>query len=116
MAGLLRERLLSPNAIAAPFTFDIRGGGGFWGIEFDFSDPTTARVDFRGQHFNPLVQARCFSNGLAVMAFGGNECLGQKFGEFCLLAPAYNVTKAEVERIVDLFVLSVEQVLLEHIV
>jgi 4-aminobutyrate aminotransferase-like enzyme len=30
LESLLQERLHSANALARPFTFDIRGGGGFW--------------------------------------------------------------------------------------
>lgn len=64
---LLRKRLTSPNAQAAPFVFDIRGGGGFWGIEFDFTCPEAARVNFQGKQFALLVQARALENGLIIM-------------------------------------------------
>jgi E3 ubiquitin-protein ligase TRIP12 len=85
LESLLRQRLMSPNAFARPWVFDIRGGGGFWyasllfdkrwrswkmvrrGIEFAFDDPEAAKVDFGNQHFAMLVQAQCMENGLVVM-------------------------------------------------
>jgi E3 ubiquitin-protein ligase TRIP12 len=128
---LLEERLQKPGALAAPFTFDIRGQGGFFGIEFDFTVPQEKKLDFKGEAFAPLVQARCFENGLIIMgaivalSYFFNELtllsLGSGFtgcaniegtlGDHCILAPPYNVTKQEVENIVDLFVRSVEDVL-----
>ena len=35
-------------------------------------------------------------------------------GDHCLLAPAYTVTKEELDKIVDLFARSVEETLMEH--
>jgi E3 ubiquitin-protein ligase TRIP12 len=69
LAQLLRERLLlSPNALARPFTSDIRGGGSFWVVEFHFTGPEGEGVDLKGQRFARLVQARCFEKGLLVSA------------------------------------------------
>jgi adenosylmethionine-8-amino-7-oxononanoate aminotransferase len=116
LAKLLRDRLESPNAMASPFTFDIRGGGAFWGIEFDFSSPEAAKLDFRGQQFAMLVQARCLRNGLVIMGMIGNANLEGTAGDLCILAPAYNVTKEQVEKIVDIYVQSVEEVLSESFV
>jgi E3 ubiquitin-protein ligase TRIP12 len=59
LESLLKERLQGPNALAAPFTFDIRGGGGFWGIEFDFSCPPPEAPKVKGEGFGIVVQARC---------------------------------------------------------
>lgn len=67
LESLLRSRLTSPNARAAPFVFDIRGGGGFWGIEFDFTGPEAERIDLQGKQFGLLVQARALENGLVIM-------------------------------------------------
>jgi E3 ubiquitin-protein ligase TRIP12 len=113
LAELLGKKLCSPNAIAAPYTFDIRGGGMFWGIEFDFTSPEASKLDFRGQQFAMLVQARCLENGLIIMGFTGGANLEGTQGNHCLLAPAYNVTRKEVDEIVKIFVLSVEEVLRE---
>ncbi|KAJ3996321.1 hypothetical protein F5050DRAFT_1571693 [Lentinula boryana] len=106
---LLHERLRGPNALAAPYVFDIRGGGLFWGIEFDFESPEAARVEMKGQKFAMTVQARALENGLIIMAFTGGSNLEGTKGDHTLLAPAYNVTKAEIEKIVDVFVDTVEE-------
>jgi len=116
LSQLLRKELQSPNALAAPYTFDIRGGGMFWGIEFDFTSPDATKVDFKGQYFAMLVQARCLEKGLIIMGFTGGANLEGTTGDHCILAPAYNVTKEEIDEIVKIFVLSVESVLEESFV
>lgn len=113
LAKLLREGLQGPNALAAPYTFDIRGGGGFWGIEFDFKCPEGAKLDFKGQHFAMLVQARTLENGLIVMGMTGGANLAGTEGETIILAPAYNITKEQVEKVVELLVASVEEIIRE---
>ncbi|KAH8980518.1 PLP-dependent transferase [Lactarius hatsudake] len=105
LAQLLRERLLSPDALARPFTSDIRGGGSLWIVEFDFTGPEGERADLKGQLFARLVQAQCFEKGLDCQRVEGDEIL---------FAPAYNITRKEVEKVVDIFVESVEEVLREH--
>ncbi|KAL4245223.1 class-III pyridoxal-phosphate-dependent aminotransferase family protein [Abortiporus biennis] len=111
LGSLLRERLQSPNALAAPFTFDVRGGGAWWGVEFDFDGPEGKRVDFKGGQFAMIVQARAFEKGLIIMGFTGGSNLEGTKGNHIMLSPAYNVTKEEVEKIVDILVDSVEEVL-----
>lgn len=109
LAQLLRERLMSPDAPARPFTVDIRGGGSFWLVEFDF-----ARPDFKGQSFASLVKARSLEKGLVVYASrSGGNAQGVEEDEI-IFAPAYNITREEVEKVVDIFVESVEEVLREH--
>ena len=114
MGQLLRERLQAPNSITAPFTFDIRGGGCFWGIEFDFSCPEAARLDFKNEPFAMLMQERCFTNGLVIMAFYGGSNVEGTQGHHAILSPAFNVTREEVEKIVDIFAKSIEEVLTEY--
>ncbi|KAI0319975.1 PLP-dependent transferase [Amylostereum chailletii] len=116
LASLLRERLTSPNSLAAPFTFDIRGGGAFWAVEFDFTGPEASEVDFKGKAFAMTVQARCMENGLIVMGMTGGASLDNTKGDHVIFAPAYNITKEEVENIVDIFVRSTEEVLRESFV
>ncbi|OBZ73839.1 hypothetical protein A0H81_06383 [Grifola frondosa] len=113
LESLLRARLQAPNALAAPFTFDIRGRGAWWGIEFDFTGPEAARLDFKGTQFAIAVQARCLQNGLIVMGLTSGANLEGTRGDHCMLSPAYNVTKEQVEAIVDIFVASVEEILKE---
>jgi len=116
LSSLLHSRLQSPNAIAAPYTFDIRGGGLFWGIEFDFTSSEAARLDFQGKSFGMLVQERCFDNGLVIMGMTGGANVEGTRGDHIIISPAYIITKEEVEKIVNLFVQSVEEVLNEHLV
>ncbi|KAJ7625513.1 pyridoxal phosphate-dependent transferase [Roridomyces roridus] len=111
---LLKARLQGPNSPAAPFTFDIRGGGGFWGVEFDFDCPEAATLDLRGQAFALLLQARALENGLVVMGFTGSASLDGTKGDVIVLAPAYNITSEEVEKLVEIFGDSVEGVLDAH--
>lgn len=57
------------------------------------------------------VQARALENGLIVMAMTGGANLQGTKGDHFLLAPAYNVTKEEIEKIAALFVQSVDEIL-----
>jgi adenosylmethionine-8-amino-7-oxononanoate aminotransferase len=96
--------------LALPYTFDVRGGGGFWAVEFDFSDNA---VDFQGESFAMLAQARALRNGLIVMGMVGGANLEGTKGDHIILAPAYNVTKEEIEKMVNIFANSVEEILRE---
>ncbi|KAJ3505938.1 hypothetical protein NMY22_g17408 [Coprinellus aureogranulatus] len=111
LGKLLRERLTSPTSLAAPFTFDIRGAGGFWGVEFDLDRPEAASLNLKGERFGLAVQAKALQNGLVVMGFSGGGDLDGNKGDHIVIAPAYNITKEQVETIVDLLVKSVEEVL-----
>jgi E3 ubiquitin-protein ligase TRIP12 len=86
----------------------------FWGIEFSFDSQEAARYDFDREEFALLVQERCFSNGLVIMAFGAGANFEGTQGGHCLLSPAYTVTTEELDKIVDLFVRSVEETLVGH--
>lgn len=114
MEKLLHQGLLKEGAIARPFTFDIRGRGAFWGIEFDFSGHE-AKLDFKRQTFAMLVQARCLKNGLIAMGMNGGANLEGSRGDHLILGPAYNATTEEIEKIVDIFVQSVDEILRESL-
>ncbi|KAH9951154.1 PLP-dependent transferase [Amylocystis lapponica] len=116
LESLLRERLESPNAPAAPFVFDIRGGGAWWAVEFDFTSPEAARLDFKGEQFAMAVQARCLEKGLIIMGMTGGANLQGNAGDHLMLSPAYNVTKEQVEKIVEIFVRAIEEILQESAV
>ncbi|KZT67358.1 hypothetical protein DAEQUDRAFT_673424 [Daedalea quercina L-15889] len=111
LGSLLRERLQSSNALAAPFVFDIRGGGAWWGVEFDFTGPEASRVNFNGQRFGILAQARCLEKGLLIMGLTGGANIEGTAGDHLMLSPAYNVTREQVEKIADIFVDAIEEVL-----
>lgn len=116
LGSLLRKRLQSPNSPAAPFVFDVRGGGAWWGVEFDFTGPKASRIDFKGGHFGSLAQARCLEKGLIIMGLTGGANIEGTAGDHLMLSPAYNITREQVEKIVDLFVESIEDVLKENTV
>ena len=61
-----------------------------------------------------LVQARALDNGLIVMGMTGGANLQGTKGDHIILSPAYNITKEQIEKIVDIFSQSVEEVLKEH--
>lgn len=113
LSRLLHEGLLCDQALAKPFCFDIRGRGAFWGIEFDFDTPEGAKVNFKGQTFAMLVQARCLENGLVAMGMNGGANVEGTKGDHLMLGPAYNATPDEIRQIATLFVRSVEEVLRE---
>ncbi|KAI0306092.1 hypothetical protein B0F90DRAFT_1808594 [Multifurca ochricompacta] len=113
LAQLLRERLQSPDSLAKPFTFDVRGGGSFWAIEFDLTSPEGKRLDLKGQRFAMVVQARCLERGLIVMGMTGGANIEGTQGDHIMFSPAYNITREEVERVVEIFVGCVEEVLRE---
>lgn len=105
---LLRQRLTGPNAVAAPYIWDIRGGGCFWAIEFQVSDEEHA-CWFTKDRLSTQVQAACMKNGVVTIGMSGN--IDGKKGDFTILSPAYNITDAEIEKVVERFVRSVEEVL-----
>ncbi|KAJ3503569.1 hypothetical protein NLJ89_g8371 [Agrocybe chaxingu] len=100
LESLLKKGLASPNSLAAPYIFDIRGGGGFWAVEFDFAD---SPIDFEGKAFALIVQAKALANGLIVMGMVGGANLEGTKGDHIIISPAYNVTKAEIEKITEIF-------------
>ena len=108
----LRESMLSPNNPARPFVFDVRGGGCFWAVEFDFDEPKEREAyDIEGKRFGPLVQAKCMENNMLILGMsGGGNVEGTK-GEHAIFAPPYNVSDEEIELIVTTFEKSVNQVL-----
>ena len=110
---LLQDGLTSPNALAAPFVFDIRGGGGFWGIEFDFTGPEASSLNTGGKQFGGLVQAKALQNGLVLIGMSGGANVEGTSGDHLILAPPYNITSSQVEEIVKILVQSVEEVLRE---
>ena len=97
---MLRQHLSGPNKLASPYVFDFRVGGGFWDVEFEL-----------GNSFAMLVQAHALDNGLIVIGrTGGANLQGTKVNHV-ILAPDYNVTKEEIEKIAEIFCQSVEEIL-----
>lgn len=109
---LLNEQLTGPHAIAAPYIFDIRGGGCFWGIEFQVPEELERKY-FAKQRLGGLVQAEAMKNGLIIIGMSGG--IDGKKGDFAILAPSYNISDEELEEVVKRLVKSVESVLNETV-
>lgn len=108
----LREAMYAPNFAAKPFVFDVRGAGCFWAVEFDFDGSDAQAVfDFKGKRFASLIQAQCMKNDLVILAFSGGANLEGNKGDHTMFAPPYNIKDEEIEKIVELFTKSVEEVL-----
>ena len=107
--------MLSPNFPFAPFIFDIRGSAGWWAVEFDFYEPAANKpaVDLKGETFAIALQQKCLEKGLVVMGFHGGANVEGTKGDHLMFSPAYNVTKEEIEKIVDLFVEGAEELFKE---
>ncbi|KAH8077869.1 pyridoxal phosphate-dependent transferase [Cristinia sonorae] len=118
LGKLLNDRLLSPNSPLAPFVFDIRGSGGWWAVEFDFDTPSSSKpaVDLKGGAFAIQVQQRCLEKGLVIMGFHGGSNVEGTNGDHVMFSPAYNVSKEEIDKIVDLFIEGAEEVFGEIVV
>lgn len=112
--GQLLEKRLKEST-AAPFVFDVRGGGAFWGVEFDFDAPEAKGYKF-AQPFAMAVQGQSLSNGLIIIGMTGGAALDNSKGDTSIFAPAYNVTREQIEKIVDVYVKSVEEILAESVV
>ncbi|CAE6403477.1 unnamed protein product [Rhizoctonia solani] len=121
---LLKEKLRGPNARSAPYISDIRGGGLFWGVEFEVPDAELPRINAAyqrssgsGQHlpndrrFGLLLQDMTMDKGLIAIAMSGS--VDGKRGDHLILAPPYNVTSEELNIIVDRVVESVEGLLFD---
>jgi len=61
-----------------------------------------------------LVQAKALENGLIVMGMVGGANLEGTKGDHIIFAPAYNITKEEIEKIAGVFVRSVDEILKEY--
>lgn len=80
-------------------------------MEFDFTD--ISAFDMQGESFAMVVQARALQKGLIVMGMTGGANIEGTKGDHIMLSPAYNITREEIEKIVDILVESVEEVLQE---
>ncbi|KAG8731705.1 hypothetical protein FRC10_001566, partial [Ceratobasidium sp. 414] len=119
---LLKDGLQGSNAHAAPHIADIRGGGLFWGVEFVIPGEELPRIDAayqrstgagdevsRNRRFGLVLQDKTMDRGLVVVAMAGS--VDGARGDHAILAPAYNVTSEEIQKIVDLLIESVEELL-----
>lgn len=69
---LLQDRLCVRTSPAAPFVFDIRGSGGFWGIEFDIPPEKDFTRNLKlKKRFGAMLQAKTMEKGLICIAMDG---------------------------------------------
>jgi adenosylmethionine-8-amino-7-oxononanoate aminotransferase len=79
---------------------DIRGRGLFWAVEFVADRATRAPFD-PALKLHERVKHAAYEAGLACYPMGGT--IDGRRGDHALLAPAYNVTPAQIDMIVDRF-------------
>ena len=91
---------------------DIRGRGLFWGIEF-VEDKGTKRPFAVERGVAWRVHERGMAEGWGISLYPGQGTVDGVLGDHVLLAPAYNVTAAEVEWAVKQTVGVVEEVFAE---
>lgn len=121
---LLKQRLQGSNARASPYVSDIRGGGLFWGVEFNIPDAELPRINAAYQRstgagsevpnnrrFGLLLQDKTMDKCLIVIAMTGS--VDGKRGDHAIIAPAYTITSEEIQKIVDLLVESIEELLFD---
>jgi len=112
LGRLLKEQLTGPNAKASPYVFDVRGGGLFWAVEFEFT-AADSEAWFKSQRFGGRVQAKAMELGLVTMGMSGG--VDGSRGDHIILSPAYTVSEKEVEEIVRRVVEAVEEVIRETV-
>ncbi|KAI0794577.1 pyridoxal phosphate-dependent transferase [Fomes fomentarius] len=100
LGALLRSRLTGRHACAAPHVWDICGGGARWTVECDSTTEKAVQSGYEGKTFALDVQARIGEHHGRLQGLEGNHCM---------FSPAYDVTKEEVKKIVDIFIKSVEE-------
>ncbi|KAF8324112.1 PLP-dependent transferase [Clavulina sp. PMI_390] len=105
---LLRAALQGPNTpeYVSKYVADIRGGGLFWGIEFETGPEEAKKLG--GVRFGIALQDNALTKQHMVIIGMGGTVDGVR-GDHAILAPPLNVTEQEVQEIVDRFVTAVEQ-------
>ncbi|KAL0259534.1 hypothetical protein SLS55_005271 [Diplodia seriata] len=99
--GVYLEKLLKQRLADHPNVGDIRGRGLFWGIEFVKDKATKEPFDL-GSGVAMGVHEKGMEPKYSISVYPGTGTADGKSGDHVLLAPAYNVTEADVEKIVDL--------------
>lgn len=112
LGRLLKEALTGPNAKARPYVFDVRGGGLFWAVEFEFT-AADSEAWFKPKMFGGRVQAKAMELGLVIIGMSGG--VDGSRGDHIILSPAYTVTEKEVEEIVRRTTKAIEEVLQETV-
>lgn len=96
MGGFLHNLLMDTFG-PAKYVGDIRGRGLFWGLEF-VEDKATRASFPPAVAFGHRFQTLAFELGVAV--YPGSGTVDGSRGDHAILSPPYNVTEAEVRKIV----------------
>ena len=106
--GMWMQEQLHAELDDHPHIGNIRGRGFFIGIEFVEDRATKTPFDPAQQIF-AQIKTQAFENGLICYPVGGN--VDGERGDFAILSPPYNATKAELSEIIEKFVLTCKEVL-----
>lgn len=96
--GAYLETLLNSYLRHHPNVGDIRGKGLFWGIEFVKDKETKSPFDPK-LAVASRVQKLALSEPYNMTVYPGTGCADGMAGDHIILAPAYIITKKEIERI-----------------
>ncbi len=102
LGSLLRQRLGKH-----PHVGDIRGRGLFWGIEFVTDKNTKEPFDISMQVARRIHEL-ALNHQYQLLVYHGQGCAGGGRGDHIMVCPAYTVTKALVEAIVERLVVVIE--------
>ncbi|GMF06333.1 unnamed protein product [[Candida] boidinii] len=105
LSSQLKEKLAD-----SPVVGEIRGAGLFWSIEFVKDKKTKATFPTEVK-FCYRLQEKCFENGITTMAFSGT--VDGINGDHISIAPAYTITKPDIDLIVEIMAKSVDQMAAE---
>lgn len=99
--GDLLENMLKARLGEHPNVGDIRGRGLFWGIEF-VRDKSTKAPFHPSEAVAMGIHEKGMEQAYSISIYPGTGTVDGKTGDHVLLAPAYNISEADIERIVDL--------------
>lgn len=107
--GRYLERCLKQRLGNHRYVGDIRGRGLFWGIEFVKDKVTKAPFD-RKLDICMAIHNRglSLSSNKGILVYPGNGTADGVLGDHILIAPAYTVTREQINLIVDLTVTAIE--------
>jgi adenosylmethionine-8-amino-7-oxononanoate aminotransferase len=107
--GTLLGRGLKERLEGHPYVGDIRGKGLFWGIEFVRDRKTKKPFDPK-LGVAMAVHQKGMEEKYSISIYPGTGTVDGKVGDHVLIAPAYNVTREDIEKIVDLAAKVIEEV------
>ncbi|KAJ5311941.1 hypothetical protein PENANT_c022G01490 [Penicillium antarcticum] len=98
--GAYLEKQLRQRFENHPYVGDIRGKGLFWGLEF-VKDKATKEPFDPSDRLSFLIQEKGLEPQYSVSLYGSSGTVDGIKGDHLILAPAYIVSKGEIDIIVD---------------